>query len=93
MRLRNEAIDSHVAGCRGEGNLHAFQVRLHLDLTSEPGQLGQGEGEIEHVILIVARLGETVEGGLVEVDVAGGAGETALAGALQIDVVGSYNFV
>src|SRR5258708_27763713 len=59
----------------------------HDDLTAEPRGLRQAEGEVEHVLLVLARLVQQLVPFRIDDDVAGRAGERALAGALDVDAV------
>src|SRR5580658_933659 len=77
----------HVA--RRLRQLHREAVELfgHDDLATEPGRLRQPEGEVEHVLLVLARILQKLEPFGIDDDVAGRAGERALASAFDVDAV------
>ena len=62
------------------------------DLAAQPRGLAEVEGEVEHVLLVLARLLEQIVPIGVDDDMAGRAGERAFAGALDIDVVAMGDF-
>src|SRR5258708_12293236 len=81
---------SPVHQCAGGGRAldgKAGEVLGHEDLTAEPRGLRQPEGEVEHVLLVLARLVQQLVPFRIDDDVAGRAGERALAGALDVDAV------
>ncbi len=71
------------------GNRTVEPVELLGDdeLAAEPRGLGEAEGEVEHVLLVLARLGQQLVPVGIDDHMAGRAGERALAGALDIDIV------
>ena len=62
------------------------------DLAAEARSRGQAEGEIEHVLLVLARLLQQLVPFRIDDHVTGRAGERALAGALDVDVVPVRDF-
>ena len=62
------------------------------DLAAEPRGPGQVEGEIEHVLLVLARLLQQIVPFGFDDDVAGRAGERAFARAFDVDVVAMGDF-
>ena len=57
------------------------------DLATEPGCLGQIEGEVEHVVLILARLLQQIVPIRIDDDVTGRAGERPFARTFNVDVI------
>src|SRR5215212_10188109 len=85
-------VHHHVSGRRRELDDQAVERLAHADLTAEPRGVGEPEGEVEHVFLVLAGWGELVEPFLLDHDMAGRAGKRALAGALDGDVVTMGDF-
>src|SRR6516165_2856239 len=80
-------LDHHVAGRRRQRDGEPVQLRRDLDLAAEPRSVGQAEGQVQHVLLILGRrLQQLVPLGIDD-DMASRAGQRTLAGALEIDVV------
>ena len=77
----------HVARRRRQADGEAVELLGHHDLAAEARGVGEAEGEVEHVLLVLAGILEHFEPFGIDDDVAGRAGERALASALDIDVV------
>mgnify|MGYP007025664525 CR=1 FL=1 len=89
MRLGDVPVHGEVPRGPRDPDADAINVFAGNHLTSQPGGLGEAEGEVQHVVLVVGGLwqfGE--ERRILDDDVAGGAGQGALARALEVDVVG-----
>ncbi len=76
----------------GRLTVEPVQLLGHLDLAAEARGVGEAEGEIEHVLLVLGRGLQHVVPFGVDDHVAGRAGERALAGAFQADVVAVRDF-
>src|SRR4029450_5291247 len=85
-------VDHHIAGRRRQLDDQPVERLAHTDLAAQPRGVGEAEGEVEHVLLVLARGGELVEPFLLDHDMAGRAGERALAGALDVDMVAMGDF-
>src|SRR6185437_11698610 len=70
----------HVARRLRQLDGEAVELLGHDDLAAEPRGLRQAEGEVEHVLLVLARFLEQLVPFGIDDDVAGRAGERALAG-------------
>lgn len=64
---------------------HPFQVLLQHYLAAEAGVFAQKRCHIEQIVLLLLRLGQTIEVLVLHVHVTGGAGQRGLAGALHLD--------
>src|SRR4051794_27764182 len=76
-----------VAGGGREPDDEPVQRRRHHDLAAEAAGGLEPEGEVQHVLFVLGRLGQLGEPGRVDDDMAGRAGQRALAGALDVDPV------
>src|ERR1700761_5313212 len=76
-----------VARAGGQAHGQAIQLLADDDLAAEAGSLGQAEGEVEHVLLVLAGLGQQVVPFVLDDDMAGRAGERALARTFEVDIV------
>src|SRR5882672_1798062 len=85
-------INHHVAGCCRQLDDQPVERLAHADLAAQARRVGEAEGKVEHVLLVLAGRGELVEPFLLDHDMAGRAGERALAGALDGDVVAMGDF-
>ena len=70
---------------------HARSSPQHMlsstHLTPQPAGLGEREGEVQHVVLVVAWLVELVKHTLLQDHMAGGARQRTLARALKLHIV------
>src|SRR5215475_9973824 len=48
-------VDHHVAGRGRQADFQPVQLLGHLDLAAEARSVGEAEGEIEHVLLVLGR--------------------------------------
>lgn len=87
VRLGYIPIYRHIASCGRQCHDHPIRRLLTKHLATEAAVLPQPKRQVQHVQLVIARLGEARKSLVVHVHVAGGAREAALARALQINVV------
>src|SRR5216684_3884820 len=80
-------VDHHVAGGRRQLDHQPVERLAHADLAAQPRGMGEPEGEIEHVLLVLAGRRQLVEPVLFDDHMTGRAGERAFAGAFDVDVV------
>src|SRR5918996_1328547 len=76
-------INHHIAGRRRQLDDQPVERLAHADLAAQTRGVGEAEGKVEHVLLVLAGGRELVEPFLLDHDMAGRAGERALTGALH----------
>ena len=69
-----------------DGDAQSVKFRRHGNLASETRGFLKPEGEIEHVVLVLARRARPVIPVVIDDDVAGGAGQTSPAGSLDAQI-------
>src|SRR5438477_6937596 len=77
----------HVASGRRQGDGEPVELVAHDDLAAEPRGLCEAEGEVQHVLLVLARVLQQLVPFRIDDDMTGRAGERTLAGALDVDPV------
>src|SRR5688500_2204019 len=85
-------INHHVAGRRRQLDDQPVERLAHADLAAQARGVGEPEGEVEHVLLVLACGRQLVEPVFLDHDMAGRAGERALAGALYAAVIAMGDF-
>src|SRR5271155_1302569 len=86
------SAEQQVAGRRGQLHRQAVELLGDDDLATEARGDGEIEREVEHVLLVLARLVEQLIPLWIDNDVAGRAGERAFAGAFDVDVIAAGDF-
>src|SRR5271169_2153928 len=86
------SAEQQVAGRRGQPHHQTVELLGNDDLAAEPGGLAEVEGEVEHVLLVLARLLKQIIPLGIDDDVAGRAGERAFACPLDIDIMAVGDF-
>src|SRR3954471_4723137 len=86
------SAEQQVAGAGRELDGETVKLLGDDDLAAETRGRGQAEGEIEHVLLVLARFLQQLVPFRIDDDVTGRAGKRAFAGALDIDVVPVRDF-
>src|ERR1700741_2087067 len=85
--MNRSSAEQQVAGRRGELHRQTVQLLADDDLATEARRHGEVEREVEHILLVFARLLEQLVPLRIDDDMASRAGERAFAGAFDVDVV------
>src|SRR5271169_5448181 len=86
------SAEQQVAGRRGQPHRQPVELLGDDDLAAEPGRLAEVEGEVEHVLFVLARLLEQIVPVGIDDHVTGRAGERPFARPLDIDVMAMSDF-
>ena len=85
-------LEQQVAGRRGKLYRQTVQLLADDDLATEARRHREIERQVQHIFLVLARLGEQLVPLWIDDDMARRAGERAFAGAFDIDVVAARDF-
>lgn len=78
-----------IAGHARQPDDEPVEVLPHFDLAAQPAGLGQAKGQVEHVVLVVRRLGNAIVVSVrLDDDMARRTGTRPAARALHLEVVG-----
>src|SRR5207248_8244842 len=86
------SAEQQVAGRRGKLHCQTVELLADDDLATEARRHREVERQVEHVLLVLARLVEQLVPLRIDDDMAGRAGERAFASAFDVDLVAARDF-